>query len=70
MGAIDDFTRALALDPEPAWMWKNRGLARAGRGDVPGAIEDLERFLTRAPQDPEAPAAQRKIDELEATRGH
>ena len=39
-GAIDDFTRAIAEDPNNADFYHNRGFAKRKLGDFPGAVLD------------------------------
>jgi len=41
--AIQDFDRAIELNPKYANAYRNRGAARKAAGDVNGAAADLER---------------------------
>ncbi len=53
-GAIDDFSRAIDLDPDHAASWNNRGNARIERGDLAGAADDFTRAIELDPGDPSA----------------
>jgi tetratricopeptide (TPR) repeat protein len=48
--ALDACLRHLPEGKEPAEVYRLRGLARAGAGDYPGAIEDYTRALGRRPE--------------------
>lgn len=48
--AIDDFSDAIALDPDLAEAWRQRAIARYEQGDTPGAVRDLEETLKREPR--------------------
>jgi tetratricopeptide (TPR) repeat protein len=63
--AIDDFSDALALDPNLAAAYHQRALARYRAGDTPGAIRDLEETLKREPRNF---AALRSLAEIAAAR--
>jgi tetratricopeptide (TPR) repeat protein len=41
--AIQNFDRAIELNPKYANAYRNRGAARKAAGDAPGAAADLER---------------------------
>ena len=51
MGAIEDYTRVIELDPDHALAHLNRGKVRDGQGDHEGAIEDYTRALRLTPAD-------------------
>lgn len=63
--AIDDFSDALALDPNLAAAYHQRALARYHAGDTPGAIRDIEETLKREPRNF---AALRSLSEIAAAR--
>src|SRR5689334_14181212 len=44
-GAIEDYTKAITIDPRFADAYANRGLARHNSGDVRGALDDLNTAL-------------------------
>jgi tetratricopeptide (TPR) repeat protein len=48
--AIEDFTDAIALDPNLAEAYHQRALARYASGDTLGAIADLQATLQREPR--------------------
>jgi hypothetical protein len=48
------------------WAWCHRGNARSRRGDLEGAIADLEQSLAVEPRGPSSQMARRLLDE--ATR--
>lgn len=48
--AIDDFSDAIALDPDLAEAWRQRAIARYEQGDTQGAVRDLEETLKREPR--------------------
>ena len=50
--ALEDADRAVALRPEAAWLWGNRGVLRYRSGDLPGALDDLARALQRGHDSP------------------
>ena len=47
--AIDDFTRAIEHDPEIAWAYFNRGLAKVYLGDEVEAQKDFDECLRLRP---------------------
>jgi tetratricopeptide (TPR) repeat protein len=49
--AIQDFTDAIALDPNLAEAYHQRARARFAAGDSQGAIADIEQTLQRQPRD-------------------
>jgi tetratricopeptide (TPR) repeat protein len=49
-GAVADFTRVLAIDPQSSVAYNDRGTARQSKGDLDGAIKDYTQALTIAPQ--------------------
>lgn len=49
--AIEDFTDAIALDPNLAEAYHQRAKARYAAGDTQGAIADIEQTLRREPRD-------------------
>jgi S1-C subfamily serine protease len=53
-GALEDFSRALALNPTLAAAHTGRGRARAKLGDKHGALEDFDRALALDPSSAEA----------------
>jgi tetratricopeptide (TPR) repeat protein len=63
--AIEDFSDALALDPNMAAAWHERALARFHAGDTQGAIHDIEETLKREPRDF---AAWRSLADIAASR--
>ena len=66
--AIDAYTQAYALSPDPALLY-NRGRVHQARGEWPAALADLERFSLDAT--PELRQRVPKLDELLAeARGH
>jgi hypothetical protein len=66
--AIDAYTQAYALSPDPALLY-NRGRVHQARGEWPAALADLERFSHDAT--PELRQRVPKLDELLAeARGH
>src|SRR5207244_474679 len=64
--AIDQFTRALRLEPRNVPAYFNRGLAFAAKGEHAKAAADFERVLQLDPKHPEA--AQRR-EEAQRARG-
>jgi tetratricopeptide (TPR) repeat protein len=63
--AIEDFSDALALDPDMAAAWHERALARFHAGDTQGAVRDIEETLKREPRDF---AAWRSLADIAASR--
>ena len=53
-GALDELSRAVALDPKNALAFNNRGVALAALGQIPAARGDFERALTLNPNLAEA----------------
>jgi tetratricopeptide (TPR) repeat protein len=53
-GAILDFDRAIAINPQDALAYYNRGVAKFELGDNQGAILDFDRAIAINPQDAEA----------------
>ena len=51
---IEEYTQAIALDPQDADAYYNRGNAYAQRGDLDLAIADLDQAIALDPQDAEA----------------
>ncbi len=47
--ALEDFDRAIAIDPDYARAYHLRGLAREVQGDDPGALDDFNRAIDLAP---------------------
>src|SRR5262249_48730484 len=60
--ALADNTRAIELDPRLAHAWGNRGIVRVRKGDLAGAISDLERALQLSPDGPGAATFRRELD--------
>ena len=48
-GAIADFDRAIALAPDGADAYHNRGVTKAEQGDYAGAIADYDRVIALDP---------------------
>jgi tetratricopeptide (TPR) repeat protein len=48
--AVEDFTDAIALDPNLAEAYHQRALARFASGDTPGAIADLQATVQHEPR--------------------
>jgi tetratricopeptide (TPR) repeat protein len=53
-GALDELSRAIALDPKNALAFNNRGVALAALGQIPAARSDFEHALTLDPNLAEA----------------
>jgi|GEM_PF-802550 len=49
-GAISDYDRAIALDPQDVAAYNNRGNARRAQGDLTGAISDYDQAIAFDPQ--------------------
>jgi tetratricopeptide (TPR) repeat protein len=49
-GAIEDFSRAIELNPNSAEAYDSRGIAKEGLGDCAGAIEDFSRAIDLNPK--------------------
>lgn len=58
----------LILDPNSAAEVKERGFIRDAMGDVPGALEDLERYLELAPAAADEEAVRVTIERLKNTK--
>jgi tetratricopeptide (TPR) repeat protein len=67
--AITDYDQAIALDPDDAVAYNNRGLARYDQGDPEGAIADYDRAMALNPDYAAAHnnrgVARRSLDDLE-----
>jgi len=48
-GAIDDFTRALELDPLNKWSYLHQGIAKMGITDYAGALADISQAIVINP---------------------
>jgi Flp pilus assembly protein TadD len=48
-GALSDFNQALALDPNFAAAYNNRGYDRQQLGDIDGALADYEKAISLDP---------------------
>ncbi|ABM78777.1 tetratricopeptide repeat protein [Prochlorococcus marinus] len=53
-GAIADYTKAIAINPQYADAYNNRGIAKRKSGDYQGAIADYNKAIEINPQDAEA----------------
>ncbi|MDR2592497.1 MAG: tetratricopeptide repeat protein [Chitinispirillales bacterium] len=53
-GAIDDYSKAIEIDPQDAGVYFNRGIAKSELSDYKGAIEDYSKAIEIDPQDAEA----------------
>ena len=51
LGAIDDYTKALEINPKYDLAYSNRGVARVKLGDTQGAIADYNKAIEINPQD-------------------
>ena len=49
--AIEDYTRAIELDPEDAGFYINRGIAYGASGNLSPAIRDLDEAIRLRPED-------------------
>jgi serine/threonine-protein kinase len=47
--AIEHWTKEIEWDPEDAWAWFERGLAKRDRADVAGALDDLSKAIAVNP---------------------
>ena len=61
---INDFTKAIQLDPDDAEAYFNRGSAYMDLGNLKQAIQDFERYLELAPNAPEREDLIDVIEEL------
>ena len=50
-GAIDDYTKAIEINPKYDLAYSNRGVARVKLGDTQGAIADYNKAIEINPQD-------------------
>lgn len=72
-GAIQDFTKAIELDPDeecgPIYSYFNRGLAKHMLGDYRGAIQDFTKAIKLDPGDPKTyflrGRAKQKINDID-----
>ncbi|MDP7035318.1 MAG: tetratricopeptide repeat protein, partial [Planctomycetota bacterium] len=53
-GAIEDYSKAIEIDPKFAGAYSNRGGARQAKGDPDGAIEDYNKAIEIDPKNPNA----------------
>ena len=53
-GAIQDYNKAIELDPDLAMAYNNRGKAKISLGDNRGAIQDLNKMIELNPYDAKA----------------
>ena len=53
-GAISDFDKAIAINPQVALAYYNRGIAKSALGDYHGAIRDFDKAIAINPQFAEA----------------
>ena len=65
-GAVADYDRALALRPEAAEAYHNRGAAAESLADHEAAIRDYSRFVELRPNHPQAEGAQADLERLRA----
>ena len=47
--AIEDYTQAIKLDPNPAYAYNNRGTVKLKLGDYQGAIKDYDKAIELDP---------------------
>jgi len=66
-GAVEDFSRAIAMQPEVAAFWFDRGAAHAAGGQTDLALADFDSGLTLRPDDAPALLARASLD-IEAGR--
>jgi tetratricopeptide (TPR) repeat protein len=62
---LADYDQALALDPAYADAYFARGVLYYTQGPRPSALEDFERFVLLAPDDPRVPEAEEYIASIE-----
>ena len=48
--ALEDYGRALEIEPRDALTWHHRGLLRVQQGDLTGGLQDYDRALEIAPE--------------------
>lgn len=65
--ALEDFSAVIALEPDLAEAWRQRGEARAETGDTTGAIADLSEAVRREPREF---LAYRTLSRLAEARGN
>ena len=65
--ALEDFSAVIALQPDLAEAWRQRGEARADSGDTAGAIADLSEAVRREPREF---LAYRTLSRLAEARGN
>jgi TolA-binding protein len=66
--AVADFGAALSQSPSAALLERilyGRGVCRSKLGDIPGAVEDLRRYVERFPNGAHARAAQKWLTSIE-----
>jgi len=65
--ALEQFSRSLTIDPKHAKTLLNLGIVKAfGKQDLQGATEAWQQVIALAPNSPEAQAARRALDTLQA----
>jgi len=64
--ALRTLSEAILVEPDDAELHRLRALARYARGDLTGAIEDLERVVELDPQDA---ASRQRLEDFRAGRG-
>lgn len=47
--AVEDYTRAITINPDDGYAYNNRGAARVNQGDLDGAIADYDRAIELNP---------------------
>jgi tetratricopeptide (TPR) repeat protein len=47
--ALQDYNRAIDLEPRNSWAWNNRAILRQRAGDLPGAVADFRRAVQLLP---------------------
>ena len=65
VSGVEYFNKAIALKPEWASPYRQKGYALLNLADFKGALESFQKFLELAPDDPRAPAVQALIPQLE-----
>jgi tetratricopeptide (TPR) repeat protein len=61
-GAVDDFSRAIALEPQVAALWFDRGAAEAAGGRTEPALADFDAGLKLQPDHPAAQLARAALE--------